>query len=200
LPDDVDQPADEDLVRRVLSGDPAAAGELHRRHEPRLRARARRRAAGKLSRKLGASDIVQDTYLAVFEDLASFEDRGPGSFQRWLDGVFECRATDAARRHVGAAKRDLRREVSPGPDASQSGPPARGASPSVEAASNEERERLVAAVDAMEGDDRDVLRLVHVDGKDFAEAGRVLGRSAEAARKLYSRAVVRLGRRMRRPR
>jgi DNA-directed RNA polymerase specialized sigma24 family protein len=51
----------------------------------------------------------------------------------------------------------------------------------------------------MEGDDRRVLELVHVEGKDFDEAGRLMNRSPDAVRVLFGRVVVRLGRRMRGP-
>lgn len=197
MAEDLSRIADEDLVRRVLAGDQAAARALYERHEPLLRSRARRRLVGGLSRKVGASDIVQETYLAAFADLAAFEDRGPGSFRGWLEAVLDYRAKDEVRRHLGAEKRSVRREISRDPAVSDSGPVAPGASPSAEAAGEEERTLVANAIEAMEGDDRLVLRLVHLEGKDFPEAARELGRSPDAARKLYARAVLRLGRRIR---
>lgn len=197
MAEDLARIADEELARRVLAGDDAAARVLYERHEPLLRARARRRLVGGLSRKVGASDIVQETYLAAFADLSAFEDRGPGSFRRWLEAVLEFRAKDEVRRHLGTEKRSVRREISRDPAISDSGPVSPGTSPSAEAAAAEERAALADAIDAMEGDDRTVLRLVHLEGRDFEEAGRELSRSAEAARKLYARAVLRLGKRLR---
>jgi RNA polymerase sigma-70 factor (ECF subfamily) len=196
--DELATASDEDLVRRVLTGDETAARSLFGRYESLLHARTRRRLVGGVRRKLGASDVVQETYLAVFEDLARFEDRGPGSFRRWLETVHACREKDEVRRHAGAQKRSARREVSQEPGASRSGPAAPQSSPSAVAAAAEERDILWRAIAGMEGDDRAVLELVHRDGRDFAQAGLALGRSADAARKLYARAVRRLGARMRR--
>ena len=47
-------------------------------------------------------------------------------------------------------------------------------------------------MDELRPDDREILRLVHEDGLSVGEAAEHLGRSADAARKLYSRAVGRL--------
>jgi RNA polymerase sigma-70 factor (ECF subfamily) len=143
-----------------------------------------------MRRKLGESDLVQETYLAAFEDLDGFEDRGPGSFVRWLETVFRHQANDQVKRYVRAQKRSAKREVST--SAADAGPTESGPSPSSQAVHNEEREALRRAIDAMTGDDRRVLELVHEKRTDFVEAGRAMGRSPEAVRKLYGRAVRRL--------
>ena len=96
-----------------------------------------------------------------------------------------------------SAKRSTRREVSGTMSASNVGPVGADPSPGSQAAQNEERESLRRAIDATDGDDRRILELVHEQGKDFAEAGRAMGRSAEAARKLYGRVILRLGRQVR---
>jgi DNA-directed RNA polymerase specialized sigma24 family protein len=49
----------------------------------------------------------------------------------------------------------------------------------------------------MAEDDRTVLALVHERGMTFVEAGRLLGRSADAVRKQYARAVLRLAKAVR---
>ena len=50
------------------------------------------------------------------------------------------------------------------------------------------------ALEAMPADHRVVLTLVLGEGKSFVEAAAAMGRSADAARKLYGRAVLQLGR------
>jgi RNA polymerase sigma-70 factor, ECF subfamily len=197
VPDDAINAADEDLVRRVRAGDERAAALLYGRYEGLLRGQARRRLLGGMRRKVAESDIVQETYLAAFRDLDDFEDRGPGSFRRWLETILSYRANENVRRFVGADKRALGREVSTAPDGSGIGPASPGLSPSVEVAAKEERETLRHGIDAMEGDDRLVLRLIGLEGKDFCEAGQVLNRSPDAARKLYARAVLRLAKQTR---
>jgi RNA polymerase sigma-70 factor (ECF subfamily) len=197
MSDDLEGMSDEDLVRRVLSRDERAAAALYARHERLLRARARRRLVGGMRRKIGESDIVQQTYVAAFEDLGDFEDRGPGSFRRWLERVLDFQVNDEVKRHVGAAKRSAHREVSQATGDPAADPAGPEPTPSVHAIAAEERAALAAAMRDLPDDDRRVLDLVHRQGTDFGEAGRAMGRSADAARKLYARAVVRLSQRMR---
>ena len=198
MPESPAADSDEDLVRRVRAGDDAAATLLHDRCEPLLRARARRRLVGGLRRRLGASDIVQEAFAAAFERLDAFEDQGPGSFRRWMETILDHKASDLMKRHVTAGKRSVRREASGALGSSDAGPAGRDATPSVVVVRAEEREALRRAIEGLDGDDRLVLDLVNGQGQDFAEAGRRMGRSAEAARKLFGRAVLRLGRRLRR--
>ena len=64
--------------------------------------------------------------------------------------------------------------------------------PSVAAVSAEQAQRLRAAIDRLPDDYRRVLALRYSDGLAFDEVGRRLGRSADAARMLWARAVERL--------
>lgn len=190
--------SDEELVRLVRVGDGDAARELFDRHAESLSRLARRRVVGGLRRKLGASDVVQETLLAAFQTLDGFEDRGPGSFRAWLERILDCRAKDQVKRHVVAGRRSVRREQSRASGVLDDHERASTASPSSVASHREETDALARALAAMEGDDRRVLELVRDHGKDFAVVGRAMERSSDAARKLYARAVVRLGRRVRR--
>jgi RNA polymerase sigma-70 factor (ECF subfamily) len=194
MPERLEDAEDETLVVLVRAGDERAARVLFSRHEPLLKARARRFVGG-IGRKVGASDVLQEAFLAAFQGLEGFEDQGPGSFRRWLESILNHKAADLVKRHVGAGRRSAKREVS----ASNVTPPrAADPSPSAAAASEEERAALRRAVEALEGDDRTVLDLVHLQGRDFAAASIAMRRSPEAVRKLYGRAVLRLGRSMRR--
>jgi RNA polymerase sigma-70 factor (ECF subfamily) len=188
-------PSDEELVVRARAGDADAWRALWSRYEKVLRRQARQRLHGTLRRRLAESDLMQDAWGAVVPRLDDFEDRGPGSFRRWLSTVLAHKGDDAVRRHVLAEKRSARREVS------ASAVPAAddAATPSQVTVQGEERERLCNAIEGLAGDDRVIICLVHEQGCTFEEAGRVMGRSAEAARKLYGRAVLRLGRRLEPP-
>jgi RNA polymerase sigma-70 factor (ECF subfamily) len=189
---DAPAPTDEVLVRRVRDGDEAAARELFERHLPALRSKARARLPAALRGKVGASDVVQEAWLAAFLDLAGFEDRGDGSFAAWLRTILERRVADEVRRHAGAKKRDARREVRLVTEAARLEPDRRQATPSVEVRDAEEKVRLRAIVDSLSEDYATVIRLVHQEGLTLVEAGARMGRTPDATRKLYSRAMVRL--------
>jgi RNA polymerase sigma-70 factor (ECF subfamily) len=185
---------DEELVRRSLQGEKGAASELFERHAGRLARLGRRHLVGALKRRKGESDLVQDTLLAAFCDLERFEAAGPGSFGRWLDAILEHKARDFARREL-RARRAVTRE-----EGGLSGvrPVDAGPSPSSVAGRGERAARLKSAIARLEGDQRTVVVLVHQRGMTFVEAGRLMGRSADAARMLYARAVTRLATEMRR--
>jgi len=189
-------PTDEELIRRVRAGDERAAAVLFARYEPQLRARARR-VVGRMPRKVGVSDVLQETHLAAFAGIDRFEDQGPGSFRRWIESILDHKAADEVKRHLRAG-RDARREVSRDADAPSPDPAGEAPTPSAVAMGEEERAALRRAVESMSEDDRTVLRLVHDEGKGLAEAAKVMDRTPDAVRKLYGRAIVRLGQAMRR--
>jgi RNA polymerase sigma-70 factor (ECF subfamily) len=193
---DAHSPNDEDLVRRVRAGDEAAARLLFDRHLAALRAKARARLPASLRGKVGASDIVQDAWLAAFLDVAKFEDRGDGSFAAWLRTILERRVVDEVRRHAGARKRDLKREVRLGTEAARREPDRGQPTPSVEVRDAEESARLRAVVDSLSDDYASVIRLVHREGLTLVEAGARMGRTPDATRMLYNRAMDRLADRM----
>jgi RNA polymerase sigma-70 factor (ECF subfamily) len=182
--------SDEELVLRARGGDQEAFATLFHRHAGRLGRLGRRRLVGGMRRREGESDLVLETLQAAFGSLEHYEPKGPGSFERWLDKILEHKAGDVRRREL-RARRNVRREV-----ARLSGvePVDPGPTPSSMAGRNERAAGLSVAIARLEGDDRLVVSLVHERGMTFAQAGRVLGRSADAARKLYSRVVMRLAR------
>lgn len=76
-----DEPRDEDLVRRFLSGDRAAFAALVERHERRVYNLALRMTG----REEDARDATQDALLTVLKKLSSF--RGEATFTTWLHRV-----------------------------------------------------------------------------------------------------------------
>src|SRR5262245_24508264 len=186
--------SDEAIVRRVLAGDEAAAGALFDRHVAQLRASVRRRLPAVVRGKVGESDVIQEAWLAAYMGLGGFEDRGDRSFAKWLQRILEHKLLDEIRRHAGVGKRDARREERLATDApvADTGQ----ASPSAEVASIERSAALSAAIDDLPSDQATVLRWVHQEGLTLVEAGARMGRSADAVRKLYGRALVRLGARL----
>jgi DNA-directed RNA polymerase specialized sigma24 family protein len=72
-------------------------------------------------------------------------------------------------------------------------------SPSEEAVSAEEEDVLRAAVASLPDDYATVVRLVHIEGLTLVDAGLRMGRSADATRKLYGRAMASMAEKLRRP-
>ena len=185
---------DGESIRRIQEGDEAAARTLFERYVPALRAQVRRNMPPSMRRKVAESDMIQEAYLAAFLSLGNFEDRGEEAFRSWLAKILQHKIQDEVRRYFGTSKRDPRRERSesvvgqPLPAATTDSDP----SPSMQAMASEERAAMWSAVDQLPTDYAQIIRLVHRDGLTLTEAGARMDRKADAARKLYGRAVARL--------
>jgi RNA polymerase sigma-70 factor (ECF subfamily) len=187
-------PADADLVRAWRAGDATAFRALLDRHEPALRTWLDRNLPGSLRRRVSSDDLLQEAYLVAVRRGPEFEDRGEGSFRAWLRRIAELKLREAIDHHLGAAKRGGDREVTRGarPDTAQFA--AGGPTPSELAIAGELRDAVRRATERLRPDDREIVRLVQVDGLTIEQCAARLGRTSEAARKLYSRALARFAR------
>src|SRR5439155_15366374 len=140
-----------------------------------------------------SSDIVQECLLAAHQRIASFEDRGSGSFGRWISAILDHKVRDQIRDHLGRARRSVNREVRLGsrPDGKPFAD--RAPSPGSQASRRESRASVVAPLASLTEAQQALLRLVHDGGLTVAQAAEQLGKSADAGRMLYARAVARLG-------
>jgi RNA polymerase sigma-70 factor (ECF subfamily) len=183
---------DGELVRRAREGDGAALRSLFGRHRDRLEARVRRRLSTAILRKVSAADVLQEAYLTAHERLSDFEDRGDGSFGRWLGRIVDHKLMHAVRRFAGTDKRAAAGEVTRGGRCETGNFPGRGPTPSQLAIAGELRERTRRALAALPEDHRRILDLRQEEHLSLDEAAERLGRTREATRKLYSRALARL--------
>lgn len=185
--------ADEDLVRRLREGDEDAGTRLFERLFPSLRPAVRRKLGAALRPRLGESDLIQSAFASVVRRLPEFRDGGPGSFRRWLAGILDHKVIDEIRRQKGRGAQERGRERGLDALSEFSVPAARDASPSRGAMADEDRRRVHAAVELLPPDQRTVVRLRHEKSLSIQDAARAMDRTPEAARKLYARALERLG-------
>lgn len=181
-----------DLIARFRTGDRDAFRELLERHERILRSRLAGRLPAHLRRRLSVADVVQETCLVAFDRRADFEDRGDGAFRNWIVGIAENRLRDEIKRHDGTAKRSSRREVTRAERPETAYLRHAAGTPSAAAASAEQVERVQAAMERLTGDHRTVLQLALTEGLTLRECAERMGRSREALKKLYGRAVCAL--------
>ncbi len=83
---------DETLVERSRRGEPRALAELYRRYAPSLLGYLQRITGGRAD----AEDILQETFLRVFEGRGRYAERG--CFRSWLFTVATRMAADRKRR------------------------------------------------------------------------------------------------------
>ncbi len=192
--------SDDSLIDRAGGGDSAALAELFGRYRKRLRAMVRLRLDRRLQGRVDPSDVLQEAYLDVAQQLSSYQAKPEMPFYLWLRLTTGQRLMRLHRQHLGAAVRDAGREVSLHrgalPQASSVSLAAQllgkmtSASKAVERA--EIQLQLQAALNGMDEMDREIIALRHFEELSNAEAAQVLGLEPSAASKRYIRALKRL--------
>ena len=178
-----------ELVRRMREGDPWAFEHLFEPHEEALRARIAQILPASLRRRESVSDALQETRITALARCASFEERHENALRAWLLRIAELKALATVRRH-SAVKRAASREAS-GSGLVDEIAGRDSASPS-QAVMRAELGALVrTALETLPDDYREVLRLARIEGLPLGEVALRMGRSREAIKKLYGRAVSR---------
>jgi RNA polymerase sigma-70 factor (ECF subfamily) len=148
-----------------------------------------------LAVKMAPSDLVQETMLKAHEDFRQFHGQSEAELLAWLRQILLNTVRDAGRKYRESQKRNLGRELPQG--ASQQHDPYEhlqdeGKSPSSAAAAHEQDEELHKALGRLAPERLQVVRWRNYDRLSFEEIGERLGRSADAARKLWERALKEL--------
>jgi RNA polymerase sigma-70 factor (ECF subfamily) len=183
------------LLEQVRAGDREAFEQLFARHRPYLRRVVGLRLDPQLRPRVDPSDVVQETQLEAFRRLDDFLARRPMAFRLWLRKTACERLRMVERRHIGAARRSVRREV-PLPEGSSLQLAERflaeGLSPSQQFSRHELAQLVRQAVAALPDTDREVLLMRNVELLSNREVAEVLQLEPAAASRRYGRALLRL--------
>ena len=177
------------------AGDAEALGRLLESCRDYLLIVAERGLDADLAAKGGASDLVQETLLGAYRDIAGFHGRTRAELLAWLRKILRNNLADLRRRYRGTRKRRLALERPIGDssrDAVHEALPCDSATPGARAVRQEQAAALMAALGRIPEHYRQVVVWHQYDRLTFEEIGRRLGRSAESARKLWSRSLIRL--------
>jgi RNA polymerase sigma-70 factor (ECF subfamily) len=161
---------------------------------------ARTQIGRRLQGKADPADVVQETFLHALRDFAQFRGSSEAELAGWLRQILAARLADLCRRYCGTQARDVRLEQALQVELDHSslllehGLAAPVSTPSEQAARHEQAALLAGALECLPADYREVLVLHHLQECDFAEVARRLGRSVEAVKKLWARALARLRR------
>lgn len=177
------------LIKRAQAGDEAAIAALCKRHEEAVRRQLYARLPRTLRRRISVADVVQETLLTAVQRLQEGAWTHDGSFRAWLVKIADFKAKQAVRFHLGTAKRAAANELSQPHRPDTAAFAGAGDSPSRLAMRSESRQEIDAGLADLPPDYRLVIDLVHRHGCTMIEAGERMGRSADAARKLYARAI-----------
>jgi RNA polymerase sigma-70 factor (ECF subfamily) len=185
--------------REAQAGDPKALGQLLEACRLYLLKIANGELPQELWRKIDASDVVQDTLLEAQRDLPQFVGGREEEFLAWVRRILLNNIANARRQYQQTAKRDVARERSLDADDSAGFsaaqlPATADRSLGSAVAQEEQLRRLDEALSRLPQHLWEVLILRHRENKSFAEIGELIGRSPDAARKRWARAVEQLQR------
>lgn len=184
------------LIERARDGDEEALGQALQQHRPYLRLLAQRVVSGPLAARLDPSDVIQQTLLSAIREFPAFNGREPGEFLAWLVRMHERNLQDAVREHVVSQKRGVGRE---GSQIEETAFIDTGASsPSARLLQGERAVHLAQALESLPDDQREAVRLRHLEGLSLAQMAARLARSERAVAALLNRGIVALRSRMRR--
>lgn len=182
----------DELLAAARAGDRDALGELIEQHRDRLLAMTGGRVDGRLGARVGASDIVQQTCLSVFRNFDRFEGDDEAQFDVWIQRIHEQNVKNVVRDHVGAQRRAVGREAGP-PNESGGGERAGdGATPSQHAMQNERATQLAMILEKLPEDQREAVRLRHLEGWSLMNIAEHMQRSEAATVGLVKRGMQRL--------
>ncbi len=179
------EPADdamvvEDLVRRAGTGDAVAFAGLYDLYSPRVR-RFLRHQVGDIQL---AEDLHQQTFMKMIEALPRYRSRGL-PFGAWVFRIARNLVIDLRRTAHPSAPIEIATD-----HVSDADGPERAAERAAERAS------LLAALDALPADQRDVLVWRFFGELSPSETAALMGRSPEAVRSLQHRAILALRERL----
>ncbi|PJF23548.1 MAG: hypothetical protein CUN56_00435 [Phototrophicales bacterium] len=164
--------SDLQLVTRAQQGDREAFLTLYNRYLNKVYNRVRSRVP-----EADVEDVTQEIFLAVVRSLASF--RQESKFNTWLYTIVNRQIADYYRRS--------KKKGNPNPVMSLEA--MRAQEPSYEHTTIDDEAALKRALNAVPEHYREIVLMRFADGLSFAEIAEELGKSLEAVKSLYRRAV-----------
>lgn len=177
------------LFERARQGSDQAINAVFERYGGRLHALIRLRLGPQLRRRLESRDILQATMLKAFQGIERFAGSGSGSLMAWLGAIAHAEICDQADFH-GRQKRDVARDTAVDERAVGLAAQVRTEVSRIQLAADSER--LERAIESLGEARREVILLRSFEELSFPEVGERLGKSPDACRMLYARALTAL--------
>jgi RNA polymerase sigma-70 factor (ECF subfamily) len=190
-----------DLIERARAGDDDALGRLLEENRAALLAEAQRQLRGRIAARFDSSDVIQQTFLEAHRGFGGFQGETRLEFSSWLRTILNHNIAGLVRDHTGAAKRDMRRERSMDDSRGGAEPLWRAivsghTTPSQHAMRAEDVARLAVALRSLTSDQREAVRLRHLEGWPLARIAERMGRTPAATAGLIKRGVQALRERL----
>ncbi len=176
------------LVERARDGSGSALDALYARCAGKLLPLIRLRMGRSLRSELESRDILQAVLLKSFHRIGQFKGEASGSLMAWLARIAENEIRDRADYH-GRQRREAARRV-PLDEAASLPEPVRSALSQV--ILTQEAERLERALESLSDVQREAILLRQFEELTFPEMAARLGKSEDACRMMFARAMTAL--------
>ncbi len=195
-----DEITDDPRIQEAVAGNEAAMAELFGQYRERLKRMVTLRMDRRVQGRVDASDVLQDAYVDLAQQLPNYAKNPQLPFFLWLRVITGQRLAKLHREHLGAAKRNAALEVSLWrdgiPEASSfflaSQLIGQFTSAGQKAIRAEKQVKLQEVLNAMGENDVEILALRHIEQLENGEIAVVLKLSESAASHRYYRALGRL--------
>ena len=184
-----------EVIRAAIDGargeaplDKAAIDRLYQRYAPRLLSYIRLKIGRRLREKMESGDILQAALIKSFQHLDEFRGTNGPALMAWLAKIADREIVDRADYH-GRQRRAADME-SPLDDRSEIA--ARVRSALSQAILNERASELESAIASLSDAHREVILLRTFEELSFPDISRRLGKSEDACRMLFARAMTAL--------
>jgi RNA polymerase sigma-70 factor, ECF subfamily len=180
------------LIQLARTGDRQSLEQLFDSCRDYLLLIANQQLEKKLQAKIGPSDVVQESLITAHRKLDQFTGASRPELLAWLRGIL-INDMRMARRQYSAIKRSVNQEARFDFE-SGAAPPIIDDhfTPATQASVNEQSVLLNLAIAQLDEDYQTVIRKRNWQQMSFNEIANDLGRSPDAVRKLWARAIVAL--------
>ncbi|MCA9036207.1 MAG: sigma-70 family RNA polymerase sigma factor [Planctomycetaceae bacterium] len=189
------------LLQHVQAGDLDAVNRLMDRHREAVRRMIQMRLDQAVSRRVDASDVVQDVLMEASQRMMDYIKNPVMPFHLWLRQIAKDRMIDMHRRHRTAQRRSVDREqnlstLNTDDDRSTADLASllkdNELTPAAATLRKEMEQRFVAALSQLDDSDRELIIMRHFEHLGNSEVAQALGLTPPAAGMRYLRAIRRL--------
>jgi RNA polymerase sigma-70 factor (ECF subfamily) len=182
------------LLERARRGEADAMGQLLEHYQPYLYLLAQRRLSPRIRTRVDPSDIVQQTLFEAQRDLSAFRGDAAEELSAWLRRILQHNVQQSVERHWQTKKRSLQQERSlneplDGGQQLCELLAAEQSSPSQRAMKGEAAVQLARAICQLPEDQREAVRLRHLEGFSLKQLAETMGRSEMAVAGLIKRGL-----------
>jgi len=184
--------ADSALLRSAREGSNSSLGELFHVYRNYLLQLADEELGSDIKVKGSASDLVQESFLEAKRDFPKFAGSSLTEFQAWLRRILLNNVANMGRSFRETQKRDITREISISPNEISDPLGSQDGTVSSIVVKNELLDAIQIATRNLPAHYQEVIRLRNYERESFESIGQKIGRTTEAARKLWVRALEQL--------